>query len=445
MIDTKPRETNTQVNCSSNVMSTKNKSQQRANIAKKQQQLQQKMMDQKQQQQQQQQQQPKQKQQQKQQPQPQKIKIVPKDKKLARMEDLLDNINGDAIFDVDNGDMDSDSSSDEHYSEDIADAMVGIKHAVEKSNLGDERQRLAFFKLIGGLPTYQLFISSRANTDDELHQRMKDSVRCLIAVHILVATDNNLYRYTQNALEILRPSTQKQISPNNGASLAEYPMPVTATATDNQRSESTRENDSKEVIRLNNELSKMHQLYMTTLAEKTEIKRLAANLTNYTTEKMDESAKMLDLAYKNVKKGEKDVAHIKLVNEHIVDEMKLLKEKHAKEIQEKDMKLGRSKKDVIHIKSVNGHIIDQMKILNEKHEKELERKNMEIENLLAEVANHKEIAESSKTCIVCFETRTLAACIPCGHVFCTSCIPKFPRNECPTCRKKINRSVVLYY
>ncbi|KDO29648.1 hypothetical protein SPRG_05600 [Saprolegnia parasitica CBS 223.65] len=49
----------------------------------------------------------------------------------------------------------------------------------------------------------------------------------------------------------------------------------------------------------------------------------------------------------------------------------------------------------------------------------------------------KEVLEAM-TCSVCFENDVNRVLVPCGHVFCSACVGRFPRNKCPTCRHDIS-------
>ncbi|EQC38856.1 hypothetical protein SDRG_03814 [Saprolegnia diclina VS20] len=57
-----------------------------------------------------------------------------------------------------------------------------------------------------------------------------------------------------------------------------------------------------------------------------------------------------------------------------------------------------------------------------------------IEEALAE---KKDVLEAM-TCSVCFENDVNRVLVPCGHVFCSACVGRFPRNKCPTCRQDIS-------
>ncbi|KAK7089055.1 hypothetical protein V1264_024320 [Littorina saxatilis] len=51
------------------------------------------------------------------------------------------------------------------------------------------------------------------------------------------------------------------------------------------------------------------------------------------------------------------------------------------------------------------------------------------------------------SCPVCLESKAInncGACIPCGHLFCQSCLTKLLRHPCPTCRCRIDRVQKLY-
>jgi len=56
-------------------------------------------------------------------------------------------------------------------------------------------------------------------------------------------------------------------------------------------------------------------------------------------------------------------------------------------------------------------------------------------------------AESSSSCVICWEAPVEGACIPCGHMAgCMSCLGeiKTKKGDCPVCRAKINQVIRIY-
>ena len=311
---------------------------------------------------------------------------------------------------------DSDNSDDSseilsiggNLSEDIADAITDITRTVNNLKIGDDNQRSLFINKIENLPKYKILTAPRITTKDELHDRIKMSIRCLIAVHILIETDSDLYQYTQETLNILKPttittttttttttnrdnnnsnsSTDADSSPDDHI-IAEFLKPLISS----QRN-GAKKKDIQEICRLTNELEKVNKLLVQSLKDKTIADKLMTNMIKEYNEKLEVREKFLD---KNIR----SVEYFKNVYEETTIQIAEMTKKHDKEKQD----------------------------------------------LLTEVDNLKESLDHTKTCAICFEVKPLAACVPCGHIFCTDCISMFNQSQCPTCRTKITQSVVLYY
>lgn len=278
-------------------------------------------------------------------------------------------------------------TEEEYLCQEVSDTINEIKYDVRTSKLGaDESQRSLFINKLQKLPEYKLSLPPKAGSTYETHKSLKKIIRCLNAIHTLINADDELYQYTQDTLEILIP-TQTQITlSSDDPTITDFLKPLIAS----QRN-GVKGNNYQEICRLNNELTKVNKLLL---------------------------------------KATRD----KLVSDKVCKE-------NSDKLKDCENELAKRNKTVDHLKAFNQHIIDEI----QERDSELQESHSKIEKLLVDVADLKEIAESSKSCTICFESRSLAACIPCGHVFCTGCIPKFAENLCPICRVKITQSVVLYY
>ncbi|KAL4175941.1 hypothetical protein KRP22_000899 [Phytophthora ramorum] len=56
------------------------------------------------------------------------------------------------------------------------------------------------------------------------------------------------------------------------------------------------------------------------------------------------------------------------------------------------------------------------------------------------VIREKKEVEDSLVCAVCLENRVDRVLIPCGHIYCASCVEQLPRPSCPICRQTIGQS-----
>lgn len=60
------------------------------------------------------------------------------------------------------------------------------------------------------------------------------------------------------------------------------------------------------------------------------------------------------------------------------------------------------------------------------------------------VLREKKEVQDSLVCAVCLENQVNRVLIPCGHIYCASCVQQLPRPSCPICRQNINSSSVFH-
>ncbi|KAK1930915.1 Sacsin [Phytophthora citrophthora] len=60
------------------------------------------------------------------------------------------------------------------------------------------------------------------------------------------------------------------------------------------------------------------------------------------------------------------------------------------------------------------------------------------------VLREKKEAQDSLVCAVCLENQVNRVLIPCGHIYCASCVQQLPRPSCPICRQNIVSSSVFH-
>ncbi|KAG6574314.1 uncharacterized protein IUM83_07145 [Phytophthora cinnamomi] len=61
----------------------------------------------------------------------------------------------------------------------------------------------------------------------------------------------------------------------------------------------------------------------------------------------------------------------------------------------------------------------------------------------AAIRERKEV-QDSLVCAVCLENKVNRVLIPCGHIYCASCVEQLPRPSCPICRQNIVSSSVFH-
>jgi sacsin len=61
-----------------------------------------------------------------------------------------------------------------------------------------------------------------------------------------------------------------------------------------------------------------------------------------------------------------------------------------------------------------------------------------------EAMQEKKDALDSLVCAICLEHNVDRVLIPCGHIFCSDCVHKFPRPTCPICRQEITNSSLFH-
>ncbi|KAF1774833.1 Zinc finger, RING-type, conserved site [Phytophthora cactorum] len=60
------------------------------------------------------------------------------------------------------------------------------------------------------------------------------------------------------------------------------------------------------------------------------------------------------------------------------------------------------------------------------------------------VIREKKEVQDSLVCAVCLENQVNRVLIPCGHIYCASCVQQLPRPSCPICRQNIVSSSVFH-
>ncbi|AUF82502.1 RING-finger domain-containing protein [Tetraselmis virus 1] len=70
--------------------------------------------------------------------------------------------------------------------------------------------------------------------------------------------------------------------------------------------------------------------------------------------------------------------------------------------------------------------------------------NKVFEDLQKKYEESQEQLEQELNCSICYVNKKDHAIIPCGHVFCESCIKRSGNTWCPSCRKIIQRSIKLF-
>ncbi len=289
---------------------------------------------------------------------------------------------------------DSDDQNPSEFSVTIADTIADILVTLDVKKYDKETQRSLFLNKLQNLAKYKVLTQPPVKTKNELHERLVEGIKALEAIYLLVEIDDDLYRYTQDTLNILKPQPTVTTIESNDPVIAEFLKPLIKS----QRN-GPKKKDNQEILRLNSELTKVNKLLLSTLNDK------------IASEKMNEE-----------------------ITEDFVNKAAAYEKQFKKSLN-----------TVKHLRSVNDAITQQMQDLNTKCDELLKEKTNEIELLLTEVNTLKETINPTKTCVVCTENRPLSVCVPCGHTFCASCIASFKLCVCAICRVKVTQSVVVYY